>query len=185
MVVAELIHSVVVELALLSQASLTTTKMSRVNSTTTIVKDMKYQKNVRLRHYDYSGDGAYFVTICTNRKQSLIGHKERTVIEQELKGLEDRFSGVKIDYYGIMKDHLHIIFLFNQAKTSLPKVIQAFKSLTTLKLKRQGYKGEVFWQRNYYEHIIRSEKALEKIREYVLNNPLVEELKLEEIYGRT
>jgi len=143
---------------------------------------MKYRKNVRLRHYDYSNDGAYFVTICTDRKQNLIGDEERSVIEQELKGLEDRFWGVKIDYYVIMNNHLHVILLFNQANVSLPKVIQAFKSLTTLRLKRQGYKGKVFWQRNYYEHIIRSEEALKKIREYVLNNPLAERLKLEEIY---
>ena len=137
---------------------------------------------MRLKSYDYQTNGAYFVTICTDFKKKFISRKEKIILEKELKNLENRFAGVTIDYFAIMNNYLHIIFLFDEANINLPRVIQAFKSLTTLKLKQNGFTGKVFWQRNYYEHVIRSEKALEKIREYIQNNPLAERLEPVEIY---
>ena len=137
---------------------------------------------MRLKSYDYQTNGAYFVTICTDFKKKFISRKEKIILEKELRNLENRFAGVTIDYFAIMNNHLHIIFLFDEANINLPRVIQAFKSLTTLKLKQNGFTGKVFWQRNYYEHVIRSEKALEKIREYIQNNPLAERLEPVEIY---
>ena len=103
----------------------------------------KYQRDIRLKGYDYQTNGAYFLTICTDFKKKIIGRREKII---------------------------------------LPRVIQAFKSLTTLKLKQNGFTGKAFWQRNYYEHVIRSEKTLEKIREYIQNNPLAEKLEPVEIY---
>jgi len=137
---------------------------------------------MRLKSYDYQTNGAYFVTICTDFKKKFISRKEKIILEKELKNLENRFAGVTIDYFAIMNNYLHIIFLFDEANINLPRVIQAFKSLTTLKLKQNGFTGKVFWQRNYYEHVIRSEKTLEKIREYIQNNPLAEKLEPVEIY---
>jgi len=137
---------------------------------------------MRLKSYDYQTNGAYFVTICTDFKKKFISRKEKIILEKELRNLENRFAGVTIDYFAIMNNYLHIIFLFDEANINLPRVIQAFKSLTTLKLKQNGFTGKVFWQRNYYEHVIRSEKALEKIREYIQNNPLAERLEPVEIY---
>ncbi|HEY4686923.1 MAG TPA: transposase, partial [Candidatus Subteraquimicrobiales bacterium] len=127
----------------------------------------KHQRDMRLKSYDYQTNGAYFVTICTDFKKKFISRKEKIILEKELRNLENRFAGVTIDYFAIMNNHLHIIFLFDEANINLPRVIQAFKSLTTLKLKQNGFTGKVFWQRNYYEHVIRSEKTLEKIREYI------------------
>jgi REP element-mobilizing transposase RayT len=144
---------------------------------------VNFRKNVRLKDYDYKNNGAYFVTICTDFKKNLVYERERQVLEEELKRLETRFSGVRLDYYIIMENHLHVIFIFSDAEVSLPRVVQTFKSVSTLRLKKEGYKGKTFWQRNYYEHVIRNEKALQRIREYILNNPLVEKLKMEEIYG--
>lgn len=143
---------------------------------------LQYRKHTRLKDYNYSANSAYFITICTDCQRKSIGEKERPIIEREIKTLEVRFAGLKVDFYILMEDHLHIIFILNDANVSLPKVIQAFKSKTSLGLKRNGYKGKVFWQKNYYDHIVRSEEALGKIREYIQNNPLAEGLKLEEIY---
>jgi len=70
-----------------------------------------------------------------------------------------------------MPNHLHVIFIFKNSKVALPKIVQAFKSLTTLKIKKMGYQQESLWQKNYYEHVIRDEKSLNKIREYIKNNP--------------
>ncbi len=142
----------------------------------------KYRKNIRLKHYDYSTPGAYFVTICTNFKKDLIGEEEQEIINKELELLEQRFPSVKIDYFTIMPDHIHLILIFKKEVVSLPQVIQAFKSLSTRRIKEKGYSQKRFWQPNYYEHVIRNEKALLEIRRYIQNNPKAEELDFEEIY---
>ena len=58
----------------------------------------------------------------------------------------------------------------------LPEVVRAFKALVTRET------GVKFWQRNYYEHVIRNERVLLKIREYIENNPEAKSLKFEEFY---
>lgn len=143
----------------------------------------QYRKNMRLKDYNYQINGAYYITICTDFKQPLIGPKEKTIIEKELKDLEQRFKGIALDYFQIMKTHVHIIFILNNCSTDIPHIVGVFKSLTSLKLKRNGYAGKYFWQKNYYEHVVRNEKALLKVREYIQNNPLAEELSLKIIYN--
>ncbi|MEO0126269.1 MAG: transposase [candidate division WOR-3 bacterium] len=145
-------------------------------------KPRKIRKSIRLKEYDYSTDGAYFVTICTDFKKDIIKLNEKLIIEEEIHNLPSRFYGLQIDYYVIMPTHIHIIFLLNDSKTPLYRIVQAFKSITTLRIKKSGFKGRVFWQKNYYEHVIRNEKVLNKIREYIINNPLVEKIRLEDIY---
>lgn len=143
---------------------------------------VKYIKNLRLKNYDYKNNGAYFVTICTDFRRSIIQEKERQILEEELKKLQERFSGIKLDYHTIMANHIHVIFIFDNAKVNLPRVVQTFKSVSALRLKREGQKGKTFWQRNYYEHVIRNNEALGKIRQYIINNPSIEKLKMGEIY---
>jgi len=109
--------------------------------------------------------------------------EEKEILEQELLNLEKRFTGVKVDWSTIMKNHIHIIIFLNNSTVSLSRVIQVFKSITNLRMKNIGHK-DVFWQRNYYEHVIRNEEVLTKIREYIENNPLAEMLKIEEIYNK-
>jgi len=142
-----------------------------------------YRKNLRLKNYDYRNNGVYFITICTNFKKDIIGKEEKEILEQELLNLEKRFTGVKVDWSTIMKNHIHIIIFLNNSTVSLSRVIQVFKSITNLRMKNIGHK-DVFWQRNYYEHVIRNEEVLTKIREYIENNPLAEMLKIEEIYNK-
>jgi hypothetical protein len=100
----------------------------------------------------------------------------RGVVERILLSLPERFSGLKIDWYVLMSTHLHVIFLFDGMKDGLPELIRTFKALVT---RNTGVK---FWQRNYYEHVIRNETTLFKIREYVENNPLAERIRFEEFY---
>jgi putative transposase len=145
----------------------------------------KLRKNLRLKHYDYQSNGGYFISICTNFKKPLIQIQEKLIIEYVLHDLVKRFKGLTIDYYVIMSNHIHMILLLEQASVSLSKIIQAFKSLTTLHLKKQGYNANAFWQRNYYEHVIRNEKSLRQIREYIQNNPEAEKIKLMNRSGRT
>lgn len=144
----------------------------------------KHRKNIRLRNYDYKQDGAYFITICTNYRKPLIKDDENKIITIELKSIEDRFHGVFLDFLSVMDNHIHFILIFKEAEKSLPDILRAFKSRTTYMIKKNGFPEKIFWQRNYYEHIIRNESALERIRTYIANNPLSEQLKWEEIYRK-
>ncbi|RJO59526.1 hypothetical protein C4546_01465 [Candidatus Parcubacteria bacterium] len=137
---------------------------------------MPFKKSIRLTSFDYSSDGAYFVTICTFQKSKFIIPAYEIILKRELRELEIRFRGVKIDFFVFMPTHCHIIFVFRNAEVDLPKVIQAFKSITTLKLKKAGFHGSYFWQKNYYEHVVRDEEALYRIREYIKLNPESERL---------
>lgn len=140
------------------------------------------RKHLRLKSYDYSTNGAYFVTMCTEKSRPLIGPTEKEIIQQELSGLLQRFDGILVESLAIMKNHVHVIFFLQDSEVNLPRIVQALKSLTTRRMKSSGYCGERFWQRNYYEHVIRHESVLEKIREYIANNPLAEQLDYNAIY---
>lgn len=135
---------------------------------------MNLIKNIRLKKYDYSSNGSYFITLCTYYKQQyLVSHKE--LIEKEIKQL-NMFKGVCVDCYCIMPNHLHIILDFCNCSFILGEIIRKFKASTS----RQAHIK--LWQPNYYEHIIRNEKALFKIREYIQNNPLDEKFDLKKFY---
>lgn len=132
---------------------------------------MGFRKHIRLPGYDYSSDGAYFVTICTTGKRKLISDVYRRVIKKELLKIPQRFPGVKVDFFVFMPNHCHVVLIFHKVKVTLSRVLQAYKSITTLQLKRLGYPGSYFWQRNYYERVIRNEDEYETIREYIKYNP--------------
>ena len=132
---------------------------------------MKYRKHIRLKDYNYSTNGYYFVTICCSRRAKLC-LKYKSIIEKYLKNLE-KYEGIKLDYYKLMPEHLHFILVLEEAKFAICCYIRDFKSKTTLEIKKNGFIGKRFWQPNYYDHIIRNEKALNKIRRYIENNPYV------------
>jgi REP element-mobilizing transposase RayT len=134
------------------------------------------RKDIRLKHYDYSKDGYYFVTICTHQGKRSID-QDKNIIETILFDLPKRFPGVTVDYYVLMPSHLHVIFVLQSAEVPLSEVIRTFKALVT---KTTGKKP--YWQRGYYEHVIRNERYLLKIREYIQNNPLAEKIKFDQFY---
>ncbi|MFQ5686668.1 MAG: transposase, partial [Candidatus Scalindua sp.] len=110
-----------------------------------------------LKGYDYSQQGMYFVTVCTNNHHFLFGHitEERMILNNAGRfankcWLEtpEHFPHVALDEFIVMPNHIHGIIIINDMNV---------------------YN---VWQRNYYEHIIRNEKELNKIREYIMYNPL-------------
>ena len=104
--------------------------------------------------------------------------KYRTDVETLLKDVQKRFSGVKMDFYSISSDHLHVIFILDNANVTLGNIIRTYKALVT---KTTGCKP--FWEWDYYEHIIRDEKALYNIRKYIQENPLKEKIDWNNIYS--
>ena len=133
-------------------------------------------KSIRIKDYDYSTDGFYFVTICAHEKSALI-EEHRKVVEIKLLGLPSRFSGLAIDHYALMPTHIHVIMILSGVAVPLGRVVRSFKAVVTMAV-GQG----AFWQPNYYEHVIRSEQGLKRIREYVEINPLVDKIAFEQFY---
>ena len=135
---------------------------------------MKAIKNLRLQHYDYLSNGYYFVTIVTSYREALLTER-REMINHALKHLET-FSGVTLDRFVVMDDHVHLILVLNQCPFPLGEIVRRLKAITS---KRAGIK---LWQPNYYEYVIRHGIALQRIREYILENRLVERIKFEQFY---
>ncbi len=161
------------------------------------------RRNLRIPGYDYTQDGAYFVTICAEGKRNLFGRvfdeKMKTnslglMIEKVWKEIPDFYPGVYLDLFVVMPNHLHGIVCMNvgaapcgrpapkqapgpAAIFSLPDIVHRFKSYTTNAARRlfvddDGTPLRRLWQRNYYEHVIRNDESLRRIREYIQNNPL-------------
>jgi len=98
--------------------------------------------------------------------------------------LPDRFSGLELDAFMVMPNHVHGVIVLVGAGLALPNqegaasgaptlgdTARVFKSLSAVRVNRFLMRTGPLWQRNYYEHIIRNENSLNKVREYIINNP--------------
>ena len=148
-----------------------------------------HRRSIRLAGYDYSHAGACFVTICThNRALSLQAEPVREVVRLAWCGLSARFPIVALDEFVIMPNHVHAIIILVDAAirgaassaptgmgggaTTLGNVVRAFKSISAIEANKiLGQSNRPFWQRNYYEHIIRDEEELSVLRQYIRDNP--------------
>ena len=135
---------------------------------------MKAIKNIRLKDYDYSQNGYYFVTICTNYRRPYLT-KLNSVIQNAIERLNE-IDGVEVDYYTILPSHIHLILILSECKIHLGEIIRRFKALSSKETRIK------LWQPNYYEHVIRNEQALFKIRGYIKNNPLKGKIEFEQFY---
>ena len=163
-----------------------------------------HRRSLRLRGFNYSSEGAYFVTICTQNRECLFGgvvdgemrlNDVGRVVQIVWNGLSERFPNVELDAFVVMPNHVHGILVIVGAGQALPvkgaassaptgsvsstlmKLLRTFKSISAIQVNRLlSSSGQPFWQRNYYEHIIRNEESLNRIREYIATNPLRWEL---------
>ncbi|MEG1044002.1 MAG: transposase [Oscillospiraceae bacterium] len=147
---------------------------------------MPKRKQIRLQGYDYSSNGAYFVTICTNNRQELLCEICRggalllpigTICENEISQLQKRYM-IKIDKYVIMPNHIHMVIVIDEERAeqspspTISDIICTFKSLTTkLSNANDNITGRKIWQRSFHDHIIRNENEYQKICQYIDTNP--------------
>jgi len=130
---------------------------------------------LRLGGYDYSSDGYYFVTLCASDKARFRNSKQ--AVEVTLLSLPASIKGLAIDYHVVMDDHVHVILIIEGSGRSVGDIVRQFKAFVSMAV---GGKG--IWQKGYYEHVIRNDKALMKIREYIRDNPLVKEIEFDQFY---
>ena len=153
------------------------------------------RRSIRLRHYDYSRAGTYFITVCTNGRELLFGEViddevklnelGRIAAEEWLKSAQVR-TEIELDTWVVMPNHIHGIVMITDDRRksdrsvapsgprprSLGALMAGFKSAATKRINTmRGTPGASVWQRNYYEHVIRNESALNRIRQYVADNP--------------
>ena len=157
-----------------------------------------HRRSIRLKEYDYRTAGAYFITICTLKGKCIFGnvvngemflHKYGMMVKAEWLKTSRIRDNVELDEFIIMPNHFHGIIIILEigrathrvAPTtgllgnSLGSIIAQFKSIVTKNIRKMGLPS-FRWQRNYYEHILRDEKDLNQIREYIINNPITWEL---------
>lgn len=154
-----------------------------------------HRRSIRLRGYDYTVQGAYYVTICIHGRQCLLGDVVGGAVRLSDYGrivtacwdaIPDHFSGVELDAFVVMPDHVHGIVVIatdppapatggqptGPPKRSLGAIVGSFKAAAARQINQlRGTAGAPFWQRNYYEHIVRDSADLDRIRAYIECNP--------------
>ena len=155
-------------------------------------KNLPKRKPTRLKEYDYSSPGAYFITICTKDKKKLLSKitvgdgvldvpknvltKYGEIAKKHIKQMNSFYDYICVDKYVIMPNHIHFILSITNysdcgtSRTPSPtnSVISQFVS-TFKRFSNKDY-GENIWQRSYHDHIIRSEIDYKKIWEYIDTN---------------
>ncbi len=174
-------------------------------------------KTLRLKDYDYSQPGAYFVTMCVKDRKCLFGEisgdemilNEAGIIAQnEIVNIPGHYENVELGEYVVMPNHVHlVVYIYDlsgvrqavtptvfkagvrqvvtptvfeaggrQAKTPaknirLQDVVGSYKSGVSREVRKiHGYK-DYKWQRYFHDHIVRTDKALENISDYISMNP--------------
>ena len=154
------------------------------------------RKHIRLKDYDYSSPGAYFITICTKDKKSILGkivvgdelNKSQIqlfpigiIANREILKIESHYDNVKVDKFVIMPNHIHLIIVISERinpfptsnKYDIPNVIGKFKAAVTRNVGKafMPSANSDLWQTSFHDHIIRDKNDYRKIWEYIDGNP--------------
>jgi putative transposase len=174
-----------------------------------------HRRSIRLKSYDYTQMGVYFITVVTKDRECLFGevtdgetrlNDAGKAIERWWVELNRKFTMVETDQFVVMPNHFHGIIAIADVRVgadlrvgpasnrngangragahigaplraSIPWMVQWFKTMTTNEYIRgvkqlgwTGFRGQL-WQRNYYEHVIRTQESLDRIRQYIVENP--------------
>lgn len=157
-----------------------------------------HRRSIRLKGYDYTRAGAYFITICTRNREYLFGeiinnemrlNEFGQIVQSTWFDLVNHVDDIELGEFVVMPNHMHGIIIIVGAGSepaptepapmnAIPKQTPLFeivRQLKTFSARRinlaRNTQGESVWQRNYFEHIIRDEKSYLKISQYIFDNP--------------
>ena len=149
-------------------------------------KEFPKRKPTRLKGFDYSSPGAYFITICTkDRKQLFAPVGADSISAQMIKNTFsetiNQYEGVDSPIYVVMPNHFHAIITIREhtgCSPTLSEIVQTFKRHSTtnyIKMVQGGilkpFKKQI-WQRSFHDHIIRDKNDYEMIYRYIYENPM-------------
>lgn len=153
------------------------------------------RKSIRLKDYDYSTPGAYFVTVCTKNKinyfwhnvgasiarpQDIVLTKCGMITDEAINNISEIYQNITVDNYVIMPNHIHLLLQIHSDENGRPvvaptidRVIQQMKGYVTKQI------GESIWQKLFFDHIIRGEQDYREIWQYIENNRTDDEFYIE------
>ena len=175
--------------------------------------DIHHRKSIRLKGYDYSQKGLYFITICTQHRSHIFGKIEKgkmilneygEIVKHVWQNLPNHYHNCSLDEFIIMPDHFHGIVTIDMDnnitcvnvgngfkpfqiglkqlstgksfqmhnKHGLPEIIRGFKTFSSRGINEINNGEKFHWQKSYYDHIIRNNVSLIRIRKYIINNPV-------------
>ena len=157
--------------------------------------EYKTRKPLRLETFDYSAPGAYFITICTHNRQKTLSQIVGAIHESPITALTTRgkivdaviknipqHTGVKVDRYVVMPNHIHLILIIEEEpraihesplrKRSAISNAVGYLKMNVSKMIHKRFGDEPVWQRGYYDHVIRNERDYLEISKYIDENPL-------------
>ena len=164
------------------------------------MRTLPNRHSFRLRGYDYSQSGFYFVTICTRQKMCVLSKiiddevhlsEAGKIAQTQWNMLPERFQGVALDLFVIMPNHIHGLVQLTCETAPLPvevqspcnsgpkapspfpilgEIIRTFKAAAAFTIRNTAL-PEFSWQRLYHESVVRNNAHLERIRQYIFNNP--------------
>lgn len=163
------------------------------------MKEFKKRKEIRLKDYDYSLPGAYFVTICTEKRKNLFWKDREAaqgvlwsnvgancvrpqnlplsnigkVVMSELERWNRTYEAVCLSSYVIMPNHLHIMVIISADEHGRTQFAPTLDRMV------KQFKGAVtkkikipIWQKSFMEHIIRNNQDYKTKINYIYENPL-------------
>jgi len=151
------------------------------------LKELARRKPNRLAKYDYSRNGAYFITLCVKDKHELLWQPsnvgatvpgrpcefpELSEYGMAVKNAVDYYitydNSFVIDIYVIMPNHIHAVVVItgDRGRSPLQGIVRKLKSFVTKQI------GFSIWQKSFHDHIIRDRQDYSRIAEYIKNNPL-------------
>ncbi len=156
-------------------------------------KELPKRKNIRLQNYDYSSNGLYFVTICTEDKKPILSHIVGDdahivpkkiilkpcgkIVDKYINRINSVYENIFVENYIIMPNHIHMLIFVDEYKdgtmrasspTKLGTIVRSLKTMVTRET------GISIWQRSYYDEIIRDEKHFQYVWNYIEYNALKE-----------
>ena len=151
------------------------------------------RKTNRLENFDYSQNGVYFLTFCTNERKQILSridaaadlfslptiHLSETgqIVNAAIEKIPERYPGVFVDRFVVMPNHVHLLLRIEKSgrfdnrpyERSVPSVgyiVRYCKGSVT----RQT--GRNVWQKGFYDHIVRDERDYLGCAQYIENNPV-------------
>ena len=152
------------------------------------MNNLPKRKQIRIKDFDYSTAGAYFVTVCTKDRNKILWQSVGAdnirpksislspvgeIVEQGILQISEHYKSITVDKYCIMPDHIHLIIRINCDESG--RIISA-PTLSTVvgSLKRWVSKQakNSIWQKSFFDHAIRNEQDYVETMNYIKNNPL-------------
>lgn len=149
------------------------------------------RKRNRLQNFDYSENRAYFITVCTQGKKQILSKivgdglpvpkltSIGKIVREYVEKISEKYPTARVEKYVVMPDHIHLLITLESEddgtgdpSPTTDRIMGWFKYQTTKTInEHNNTAGKKFWQRSYYDHVIRNETDFEETYWYIELNP--------------